>query len=400
VTSLWRNRPFVVLWSGRLVSSLGSGVSAIALPLLVLSVTGSPARAGLVAAANGAPYFILALPAGVAADRWNRRRILLACDAGRGAAWLAVAIDVYLGHPSLLLITTAAVFEGSLYVFHNTAMSAALPNVVSDEQLPAAVAQDSVILGTTDLLGPAVGGALFQIGRAIPFLTDAATYAVSIVSILALRRPLQADRQEDHRSLLADAREGWRFLWRQSALRVMSLAGGLGDILFAGIALVLIVTAQRRAHATPAAIGAIFAASAGAGMVGAVLGPRLMKRVGMGPTFMVATTLGALLFPLLIATRTTVAIGATWAANVAVLEVANVAQATFRLRLIPDRLRGRVGGLVDLVSYGGLPIGTALAGLSLATLGPVGTLALMAGARVVLTAWLLVTPAVRRLALA
>src|SRR3954470_4880589 len=85
--TLWRNRDFLALWGGQIVSSLGSRTSATALPLLVLAVTGSPADAGLVGAAGAVPYLI-SLPAGTWVDRWNRRRILLVSE---GAAGLALA---------------------------------------------------------------------------------------------------------------------------------------------------------------------------------------------------------------------------------------------------------------------------------------------------------------------
>jgi MFS family permease len=311
-TSVWRNRDFVVLWTGRLVSTLGSGISAIALPLLVLAVTRSPAKAGVVAAVSGAPYFLLSVPAGVAADRWNRRAILVAGDAGRALAWTAVGVAALAKHVSLPLLVVAGACEGSFFVFHNVAMSAVVPRVVTSDQLPAAVAQNAVILGTSDLLGPAIGGALFQARRAVPFLTDAASYFASIFSVAAIGTSLDAPRASERGSVLAEARDGYRFLRGQPALRTITLVGGIGDVLFAGIALVLIVTSQRRAHASAAGIGAVFAVSSAAGLLGALVAPRVLERLDMGATFVVFGVVGALVFPLLTAARSVVAIGEIW----------------------------------------------------------------------------------------
>ena len=396
MSSIWRNRDFVLLWSGRLVSTLGSGISAIALPLLVLSITRSPAKAGIVAATSGAPYFLLSVPAGVAVDRWNRRMILLVCDLGRAAVWAVVGFAVVAGSVNLTLLIVAAASEGTLFVFHNIAMSASIPRVVEREQLPAAVSQNAVILGTSDLLGPAIGGAVFQLGRAIPFLVDAASYFASIVAVVLLRTPLSAPRERERISVIADAAEGYRFIRTQPALRTLTIAGGLGDLLFAGIALVLIVAAQRTAHASPAAIGAIFGVASAAGVAGAIAAPRVVARLDVGRTFMTFAIAGAVVFALLPAARSVVIIGLLWAANVFVLDISNVARESFQLGITPDALRGRVNGLVEFASYGGLPVGTALAGFALAALGPTTTLAVMAGGRILLTAWLVATPAVRR----
>jgi predicted MFS family arabinose efflux permease len=397
LTSIWRNRDFTLLWSGRLVSTLGSGVSAIALPLLVLAITGSPAKAGLVSAASGAPYFLLAVPAGVVADRFNRRAILIACDAGRGITWAVVGAAVAADAISLPWLAVAAGFEGSLFVFHDVAMTACLPRVVTREQLPDGVAQNAVILGVSDLLGPAIGGAVFQIGRAVPFAIDAVSYLASIATVSSIRTPLDPERDpEQRRSVLSEAADGLRFLRRQPALRMLAIVGGIGDLLFSGIALVLIVVAQERADASALTIGVIFGVASAAGVLGALVGARLLRRLEAGAAFLVFGIAGALVFPFLAAAPNAVAIGVLWAVNVFVLEISNVARESYQLAIIPDQLQGRVNSVVDFISYGGLPVGTALAGFALAAFGAITTIALMAMGRVLLTGMLLASPSVRR----
>jgi hypothetical protein len=290
--------------------------------------------------------------------------------------------------------------RGNLFVFHNIAMSVVIPRVVTRDQLPGAVAQNAVILGTSDALGPAIGGAVFQLGRAIPFLVDAASYFASIFSLALLRTSLSAPSTRGRQSTLREAAAGISFVRRQPALRTLTIAGGLGDVLFAGIALVLIVAAQRLAHASAAEIGAVFAVASVAGLLGAVVAPRVIARLDVGATFMLFGVLGALVFPVLTVARNIVLIGAIWAANVFLLDIGNVARESFQLGITPDEIRGRVNGLVELVSYGGLPIGTALAGFSLAGLGAVQTLGIMAAGRIVLTVWLVATPSVRRASMA
>jgi MFS family permease len=395
VASVWRNRDFRLLWAGRLVSTFGSGVSAIALPLLVLALTGSPSKAGLVSAASGAPYFLLTVPAGVAADRWNRRAILVVCDIGRGATWALVSVGIIADAISVPWLALAAGLEGSLFVFHNIALTASLPRVVTKDELPQAVAQNSVILGTSDLLGPAVGGAVFQLGRVIPFVMDAVSYLGSIVTVLMLRTPLSPPRQRERPSVLRDVAEAFRFLRLAPALRTLAIVGGVGDLLFAGIALVLIVLAQQRADASSVEIGVIFAGASVAGLIGAVLATRVIRKLDAGRTLIAFGIAGAVVFPFLALARSVVLIGVLWAANVAILSIANVARESYQLAVVPDELQGRVSSFVDFVSYGGLPVGTALAGFALAAFGPASTVATMAAARVVLTTVMAVSPSVR-----
>src|SRR6266516_6961672 len=83
---LWRNRDYVLLWSGQMISSVGTRVSMLAFPLLVLAINHSPAQAGLIGAMRALPYALLILPAGALVDRWNRKRVMILCDIGRAIA--------------------------------------------------------------------------------------------------------------------------------------------------------------------------------------------------------------------------------------------------------------------------------------------------------------------------
>lgn len=100
--SLWRNRNFLLLWSGQLICWIGTGVSQLAFPLLTLARSGAPAQAGFVGALNQVLYFLLTLPAGVLIDRWDRRRVMLVCQAGRALSLLSMPLVFALEHPSVL----------------------------------------------------------------------------------------------------------------------------------------------------------------------------------------------------------------------------------------------------------------------------------------------------------
>ncbi len=138
--SLWRNRDYVILWSGQTVSSIGSGVSELAFPLLILALTHSPAQAGFAAAVRTIPYLIFSLLAGAFVDRWNRKRTMILCDIARALVLGAIPFTFAFGLLTIWQLYFVTFIEGTLYVFFSLAEAAALPHVVEKTQLPSATA--------------------------------------------------------------------------------------------------------------------------------------------------------------------------------------------------------------------------------------------------------------------
>ena len=133
---LWRNRDFLLLWSGQTVSTLGTNVSTLALPLLVLALTHSPAQAGLLTATRLLPYLLFSLPAGALIDRWNRKAVMIRYDLIRWLALGSVPLAFSIGHLTLIHLYIVAFLEGTAYVFFSIAQIAALPQVVPSAHLP------------------------------------------------------------------------------------------------------------------------------------------------------------------------------------------------------------------------------------------------------------------------
>src|SRR5215467_311391 len=93
---LWHNRDYLLLWSGQLLSTIGTQVSQLAFPLLVLALTFSPAQASIVAALRSLPFAMLCLPAGALVDRWDRRKVMLLCDTGRALVLGSIPVALWL----------------------------------------------------------------------------------------------------------------------------------------------------------------------------------------------------------------------------------------------------------------------------------------------------------------
>lgn len=373
--SLWRNRDYMLLWSGQMVSSIGTEVSTLAFPLLILALTGSPATAGFAGALRALPYLVFSLPAGALIDRWDRKRVMILCDSGRALSMISIPIALALGHLSILQIYGVSLIEGTLFVFFNLAEVACLPRVVTKEQLPAASAQHEVSFGITSLVGPSIGGALYSAARMLPFLGDAISYAASVGSLFLIRTKFQQERVATRHNIWVDIREGLVWLWKQPLIRFMAILTGGYNLILSGYTLIIIVLAQHQ-HASSLTIGLIFAAGGIGALVGATLAPFLQKRLSFAQAIIGVTCLTVLAIPLYAIAPNAVILGAVTAFNAALGPVYNVVQFSYRLALIPDALQGRVNSVFRLIAFGGQPLGLALTGLLIQNVGVIQTILL------------------------
>jgi predicted MFS family arabinose efflux permease len=380
-TSLWRNRDYMLLWCGQAVNVLGTQVSQIAFPLLVLALTHSPAQAGFVAAARTVPWLVFALPAGALVDRWNRKRVMILCSAGSAFALASIAVAYALAVLTIWQIIIVSFVEGTLGLVFGLAESSALPHVVTKEQLPTAVAQQNAQYSVAALVGPPLGGALYSISHLLPFLVDSASYIVSAGSLGFIRTQFQRVQNAARQSLLWDIGEGIAWLWRQPLIRYMAFL--TGSINFtSGLSLIIIVLAtQQGASAT--AIGAIFAVAGVGGICGAVLAPKIQRRLTFGQAIIGLCWFFAISFASFAFARTLLAIALLLMVEYLVSPTYDTVQYSYRLALIPDALQGRVNSVFRLVALGMQPLGLALTGILLEYIGAEPTI-------LALAAWLTV----------
>ncbi len=373
---LWRNRDYILLWSGQMISAIGSRVSMLSFPLLVLALTNSPAQAGLIAAMRGLPYALLILPAGALVDRWNRKRVMILCDIGRAIALGSIPLALVLGRLTIAQIYIVSLVEGTLFTFFGLAETACLPQVVSKEQLPTAAAQGMVIDSVSELIGPSIGGVLYGIGRAVPFLTDAISYGASVVSLLCIKAKFQEDRNPEPLHLWADIKEGLGWLWKQPLLRFLALLTGGMIAPVIGYSLILIVIAQSQ-HASAFTIGVIFACGGIGSILGSFLVPPLQKRFSFGQIMIVSTWIWALTWLLFAVAPNPLILGIVTAVSFIVVPIFMSVQFGYRLAIIPDHLQGRVNSVFRLIAFGSEPLGLAITGILLQAFGPITTVLIL-----------------------
>jgi predicted MFS family arabinose efflux permease len=246
----------------------------------VLATTHSPAKAGLVGFANILPYPLFALLAGVAADRWNRKRLMIVMDMVRVVVMLSIVAALWLDWLTFGQICVVAFVEGTAFVFFNIAEVGALRSVVPPQQLPAAAAAEQARLATVTLAGPPIGGALFTLGRSLPFLFDAFSYIFSVASLLCMRTPFQQTRATDPTPLRAQIREGITWLWAHAYLRTSAMIFAGDNFVFQAIFLVFVVVAKRHGW-SGGEIGLAIAAFGATGLLGSLVAPRAARWLSM-----------------------------------------------------------------------------------------------------------------------
>lgn len=385
----------MLLWMGMAVSVLGSRVSATAYPLLVLAMTGSPGKAGLVGFLATLPYLVVQLPAGAFVDRWNRKRTMIFCDVGRSLSVVSIVAALWMEALTLPHVMVVAFVEGSLFVFYSLAETTAVRAVVPLEQLPAALSQNEARNHAASLAGGPLGGSLFGIGRFVPFLADAISYTISIVTLLLIRTEFQAERRDDsERRLWKEIREGIVWLWRQPFLRTTSLLVAGSNFMFQALVLFLIVIARDRG-ASPAAIGTMLAGMGVGGVLGAIASPLIQRRLRANTVVIGANWIWALLIPAIAFAPNALTLGAIVAAMAFVGPAWNVVIGAYQLAITPDRLLGRVASADSLVSFGAIPFGSLVAGILLESMSATSATLVLAAGMWALAAAATVSPSVR-----
>jgi MFS family permease len=372
---LWRNRDYLLLWSGQAVSSIGSQLSQFALPLFVLAFSGSPVWAGVAGGLRSIPYVILSLPAGALADRWNRKRMMLVCDSIRAICLASIPIAAVTGTLSLLQLCLVSLLEGACFVFFNVAEAACLPRVVTREQLKTAASVKETTDNTSYTIGPFLGGVLYGIGQALPFLFDAVSYALSVLSLFFIKQEFQEQRPEAPHNLWAEIREGLLWLWRHPVLRFVAFLSSVGMFMDWGTVLIVLVIATKF-HAEASAIGLIFGLAGVGGIVGSLLAAPLQRRFRFGQLITGTQWFWSLLLPLYLLAPNTFVLGVITALTFTLGSVYTVAQFSYRLAAIPDALQGRVNSVFRLVAFLGPPLGSVGTGALLQILGVTPTVLL------------------------
>jgi MFS family permease len=334
------NRSFTLLWLGTCVSGLGATAMTVAMPLLVLSLTHSPAKAGIVGFTRWVAFPLSALPAGVLCDRYSRRGLMATSAAVRALAMGSVVLALVLGRPPLVQLILVAFTAACLESVYVTAERGILPAVVATERLPDAIAANEARQAVAVIGGPPLGGALFAVARSLPFVADAVSLIAASLALLGVRP--RADQERAEPAPAAEAiREGLRWLWRIPFLRTGSLLYAGSNLTFTAVEL-LVVLIARHHGASSAAVGIMFAVMGAAGIVGAGLAGPIRRRLSARWTVLAETWTAVVCVPLLLTVDTPLLIGLVAGAMALPIAASSSVVIGSRLTLAPEHLQGRV----------------------------------------------------------
>jgi len=359
---LRRNRGFRLLWIGQLLSDTGSQIGLLAYPLLILALTHSAVLAGIVGTAREAALIGLQLPAGTLSDRLDRRLTMIVCDVVRAALLVALGILIALQLAPWPVVLVVSVIEGSASAIFNPAATAALPAIVPDGQLEEAWAATEARTWGAGLAGTALGGVLFGLGRAVPFLADAVSYAASFGTVSRIPGRFRPKQTAGRKALWRETADGLRLVWQVPILRATMLTAPLVNFAFNGVLFTIIVALRQHGTST-AVIGLVQAAIMAGGLIGGLVAPRLQGRMSVRTITIVMFVAETLLFGVaaLLTPSPVVALPVALAPLLA--PAGNAALFAVMLRRTPEEMRGRVTNTVSMVAMGLAALAPLVAGL-------------------------------------
>jgi predicted MFS family arabinose efflux permease len=383
----------MLLESGQLLSSIGTSLTTIAYPLLTLGITHSAAKAGIVTFARLAPFALFSIPAGVAADRWRRKRQMIAADVVRVVAMGIFAAALLAGDVSFWAIVVVAFVEGTAATVFIAADPGALRAVVPPTQLPTATGAREARRSIVRLAGPPLGGALYGLSRAVPFAVNAVSYLTSTISLLLMRTPFEEQRERDTASLRTQLAEGFRYMWDHAFLRTTAFVYGVGNLLTSAMFLLIIVIGEDEGL-SPGAIGALTAAVGAGTLVGSLASPLFRRALSVRVILLLELWTWLATWAYVIWPHAYVL--AVWAVLFGLAApVTDSVVVGYRLAITPHRLVGRVESVRTTISLVAGPLGPLGAGLLLQATNARTTVAVVAAGGLGLALWGTLSPSLR-----
>lgn len=357
VVPLRRNMNFQALWSSEAVAAIAKETAEFAYPLLILATTGSATWAGLIAALQVVVAGLVSIPAGQLADRFDRKRLLLTCNVVRAALLGVLCALIATGHVNLLLILVIAMTSAVFLSLSQPAGIAAIKALVPPEQVTTAMSQNTVRFFGATLVGPPVGGALFAVGRAFPYLGAAVAFVLSSVLLLLIKKPLQTEKVGDDDGK-RHAKEGFQVIRRQPILFWTLLWTMGSNMVFNHTGVFLAIAATGHSESDSSALVGLAVACAGiGGITGAFIASPVLKRVKPSYIFFYAAWIGPIAALLLAFVPSLWVMGLLVGLVFVRGPIMTALTLSYVAVLAPDKAQGRVLGAVFFLSLIVQPIG-------------------------------------------
>ncbi|HEX4204901.1 MAG TPA: MFS transporter [Ktedonobacteraceae bacterium] len=361
------HRPFALLWSGQIISSLGDSLFTIALAWWVLQKTGSATAMGIVLICSTIPMLLFLLFGGVAVDRFPRIRLLLASDILRGSVVVLIAFLAFQQRLALWQIFVMSAIFGVVEAFFYPAYTALVPDLVPAEILPSANSLRSISLQAAQIIGPAVGAGIIALGgTALAFALDGVSFILSAACLLALPHvPALRNPVEQEAGVLQDIRKGISTVLQSPWLWITLVIASVSTIFLVGPAEAVLPLLVKQRFEAQVGFYALLTSLSALGSIIAALWLGRFKRLRRRGLLTYGAWLIASLMLLTMGLPLSVAVvSLAFFIQGAAFTVLGLAWMNTLQEFVPSNLLGRVASIDVLVSSGLLPIGYGLAGIT------------------------------------
>ena len=350
---------------GQTVSNVGSSFTIIVLPLLVYKLTGSALNMALIYAAEYVPYLLFGLVIGAWVDRVDRRRLMIFVDITQSVVIFTVPLLAALGLLSVWWIYGVGFVSSTLWICFNAAEFAAMPSLVSEENLVTANGRLQASYSAATVVGPLLAGLLTAVIPIHAFLLfDALSFLLSALVLMSIGTSFNAGDAGQRRpeSLRRDVGEGLRYVLGHPVLRntcfMMALVNCVGFTVYAQ----LVLFAKERLGASDAQLGLLYAAG-GVGMIAlALLAGPLRRRFPFNKVALGTLMVGGVLIVLLASTQLYWAAVLLWASIWGLVVLFDINSNSLWQEIVPNRLLGRVQSTVSVLSWSAIPLGILIGG--------------------------------------
>jgi len=376
------NKNYRLLFTATAISNLGDGISALAFPWLATLITRDPVLIALVAAATRLPWFLFAIPAGVITDRANRQGLMVQADILRLLLTLGV-VGLILSGPALPLSDTAdqahtlilglcaaAFLLGSAEVIRDNAAQTVLPSIVAKDDLETANGQMwsiEQIMG--QFVGPPLAGLLIAYAVPLPFSVDAVTFAIAAWCVWLIAMPARvAPKLPD--GFWPQMREGMAWIYAHKLILRLAIMLGAMNMLHMITLTVLVLFSQEVLGLSAAGYGLLLTAGAAGGVLGGLIAPRIIARLGIDTSVKIALLIFPLEYLAIYFTSNAYVVAAALFIGMLAALLWNVVTVSLRQRTIPDELLGRVNSIYRFFGWGAMPVGAMIGGILVAVFEP------------------------------
>lgn len=353
------------LWSASTISNLGDGITLVAGPLLAATLTRDPVLVAGLMFAQQLPWLLFSLISGALVDRLDRRVLMASVDVFRAALIGFLGLAVLGGFASLPMMYVIFFLIGTAETLFANASLAIMPSIVPKDQLEKANGRMfAAELVTNQFAGGPVGGALFALAAAAPFLLDSGTFAASAALIFALRGRFRVPRPEGPRksTLRAEISEGVGWLARHRLLLTLAVMLGAGNLVFSATFSILVLFAQDILNLGSFGYGVLLTAGGVGGVFGSLLAGRIGSWLGTGRALFLVMLIQAPAFAVIAMSGNPLVVGAMIAVDGFVAFAWNVLTFALRQTLIPENLLGRVTSVYRLIGVGSGAVGALIGG--------------------------------------